>query len=388
MAVVKKICVVTGTRAEYGLLSSLMHAIDQCPDLELQLIASAMHLSPEFGLTYQQIEADGFVIDEKIEMLLSGDTAVSITKSMGLGLIGFADALARLKPDMLLLLGDRTEAMVAAQAAMVAKIPIVHIHGGEVTEGAVDESIRHAITKMSSLHFVANELFRQRVIQLGELPERVFVSGAPGIDNIRRLPLLDRAALESSLDFSLGQRCFLVTYHPVTLAQHSASNSMANLFVALDRFPDAQVIITYPNADAEGRQLIAQINDYAANQKQRVMVSSSLGQLRYLSALKQVDLVIGNSSSGLIEAPSFCTPAINIGDRQKGRLMADSVISCNESTDGIHAAMIQALSDAFHSQVLSTINPYGDGKAVATIIQGLRSALPKALVRKPFHDLV
>ncbi|MEH6469993.1 MAG: UDP-N-acetylglucosamine 2-epimerase [Halopseudomonas sp.] len=387
MPVSKKICVVTGTRAEYGLLCSLMHEINSCQELELQIVATAMHLSPEFGLTYQQIEADGFVIDEKIEMLVSGDTAVSITKSMGLGLIGLADALDRLQPDLLLLLGDRTEAMVAAQAAMVAKVPIVHLHGGEVTEGAIDESIRHAITKMSSLHFVANEQFRQRVIQLGEQPGRVIVSGAPGIDNIQRLPLLPRDELEKSLDFSLGKTCFLVTYHPVTLAQNPASNSMANLFQALDRFPDAQVVITYPNSDAEGRQLITQINDYAASQPERVMVSASLGQLRYLSALKQVDLVIGNSSSGLIEAPSFGTPTINIGDRQKGRLTASSVISCDESTDSIVAAIDTGLSAEYRALAQSTANPYGDGNAVSTIVRKLQQAVPKSLIRKPFYDI-
>jgi len=387
MMAVRKICVVTGTRADYGLLSGLMAALQQCKEFELQLIATAMHLSPEFGLTYRQIENDGFVINEKIEMLLSGDTAVSITKSMGLGTIGFADAYDRLRPDLVVILGDRFEALAAAQAAMIAKIPVAHIHGGEVTEGAVDESIRHSITKMSHLHFVATDEFKKRVIQLGEQPDNVHVCGAPGIDNIKNMELLDRSALEQSLDFDLGQTCFLVTYHPVTLATVGDSNSMTNLLDALDAFPEAKIIITFPNADADGRQLISQVKEYAARQPDRIFVTDSLGQLRYLSALQHVDAVIGNSSSGLLEVPSFKKPTINIGDRQKGRLKAGSVIDCAESTLEIVEAIRFGLSEEFRKTIQTIENPYGDGNAIERILTVLKKCNLKGLVRKPFYNI-
>jgi len=383
----RKICIVTGTRAEYGLLFWLMKSVQEAVDLELQVIASAMHLSPEFGLTYQQIENDGFLIDEKIEMLLSGDTTVSITKSMGLGTIGFADAFQRLGPDLVVLLGDRFEALSAAQAAMIAKIPIAHLHGGEVTEGAVDESIRHAITKMSQLHFVSTPEYKKRVIQLGEQPDHVFVCGALGIDNIKRMHLLDRQVFEQSIDFRLGEQNFIVTYHPVTLAMSSAVNSMVNLLAALDKFPQTKVIMTFPNADAEGRHLIDQIKAYAENNKQRVYLVSSLGQLKYLSALQHVDLVIGNSSSGLLEAPSFKKPTINIGDRQKGRIRADSVIDCGESTDSIVEAIQIGLSDKFAGTVSQTVNPYGEGGAADIILDTIKQADLESLRRKPFFDI-
>jgi len=383
----KKICVVTGTRAEYGLLYGLLKGIQQAPEFELQLIVTAMHLSPEFGLTYQQIEQDGFKIDQKIEMLLSGDTAVSITKSMGLGVISFADALERLKPDLMVLLGDRFEALSAAQAAMIARLPIAHIHGGEVTEGAIDESIRHSITKMSHLHFVATEEFRKRVIQLGEQPDRVFVTGAPGIDNIIKMRLLDRNELSNNLNFDLGTSCFLVTYHPVTLATSSASNSMENLLGALDAFPEVKIVITFPNADAEGRQLIKQLKSYHAAQPDRVFVTDSLGQLRYLSLIKHVSAVIGNSSSGLLEVPSFKKPTINIGDRQKGRLKAGSVINCDESTRGIIEAIRFGLSQKFSQTLQSIDNPYGNGNATEEMLAVLKKINFGQLVRKPFNDI-
>lgn len=378
---------VTGSRAEYGLLYWLMKDIQQSTELELQVIASAMHLSPEFGLTYQQIENDGFVINEKIEMLLSGDTSVSITKSIGLGTIGFADAFQHLEPDLVVLLGDRFETLAAAQAAMIAKLPIAHIHGGEVTEGAVDESIRHAITKMSQIHFVATNEFRKRVVQLGEQPKNVFVSGAPGIDNIRRMQLLDLHEFEQSINFKLAKQNFLVTYHPVTLAESADSNSITNLLLALEEFPQAKVIITYPNADAEGRHLIEQIKTYAEKNKERVYLSPSLGQLRYLSALQHVDAVIGNSSSGLLEVPSFKKPTINIGDRQKGRLKAGSVIDCGESTDSIVKAIEIALSDKFSEITTHVNNPYGQGRAVDFILNAITHADLKSLIRKPFYDV-
>ncbi len=383
----RKVAVVTGARADYGLLFWLMKEIQQDDELELQIIASAMHLSPEFGLTYQQIEKDGFVIDEKIEMLLSGDSSVSIAKSMGLGTVSFADSFARLKPDLVVLLGDRFESLSAAQAAMIAKIPIAHIHGGEVTEGAVDESIRHAITKMSQLHFVATEEFRRRVIQLGEQPKSVYVTGAPGVDNIKRMRLLGRKAFEKSIGFNLTKQNFLVTYHPVTLAESSTSNRMENLFVALDSFPKAKVIITFPNADAEGRQLIEQITEYAGRNKERVYITASLGQLGYLSALQHVDAVIGNSSSGLLEAPSFKKPTVNIGDRQKGRLKAESVIDSSESAESITHAIQVALSDDFAAVLSRVENPYGQGEAVKVMLDVIKKVDVKSLIRKPFYDV-
>jgi len=383
----KKICVVTGTRADYGLLYWLMKTVQASEDFELQVIASAMHLSPEFGLTYQQIENDGFVIDERIEMLLSGDTTVSVTKSMGLGTIGFADAYQRLRPDLVVLLGDRFEALSAAQAAMIAKIPIAHLHGGELTEGAVDESIRHAITKMSQLHFVSTTEYKDRVVQLGEQPGHVIVCGALGIDNIKRMQLLDRRTFEQSIDFALGGQSFIVTYHPVTLAKSAAANSMVDLLAAMDRFPQAKIILTYPNADAEGRYLIEQIKAYAEKNRDRVYLTSSLGQVKYLSALQHVDMVIGNSSSGILEAPSFKKPTINIGDRQKGRIKADSVIDCGESTDAIVEAMKFGLSDKFSQTVSRTVNPYGEGGAVDIILDTIKQVELDNLLRKPFFDI-
>lgn len=383
----KRVCVVTGSRAEYDLLSRLMQRVQNSAELDLQVIASAMHLSPEFGLTYKNIEKDGFIIDEKIDMLLSGDTPASITKSLGLGTIGFADAFQRLKPNVVVLLGDRFEALSAAQSAMIAKIPIAHIHGGEVTEGAVDESIRHAITKMSQLHFVAAEQFRQRVIQLGEQPKNVYVSGAPGIDNIKNIKLLSRAEFERSIGFDLANQNFLVTYHPVTLSKSPISNNMESLFLALDQFPKAKVIFTFPNADANGRMLIEQVRAYAEKRAERVFVTESLGRLRYLSAVKYVDVIIGNSSSGLLEVPSFKKPSVNIGDRQKGRMKASSVIDCGESAESILQAIRIALSNEFISKISNVINPYGDGNAVETIVDVIEKTDLTQLLRKPFFDI-
>ena len=316
----RKICVVTGTRAEYGLLCPLMKEIQIDDALELQIIATGAHLSPEFGLTYKVIEKDGFTIDEKVEMLLSSDTPVAVTKSMGVALIGFADALARLSPDIVVLLGDRYEILAVAEAAMVANIPIAHIHGGEITEGAIDDSVRHAITKMAHLHFVAAPEYRDRVIQMGENPAHVFEVGAIGIDNIVNMTLMSQGELEESLQFPLGEKFFLVTYHPVTVANARRSDALGNLFDALDAFPDYRVLITKSNSDAGGREINRRLDEYAALRKDRVSCYTSLGQLRYLSAMKYASAVIGNSSSGLLEAPILKTPTVNIGDRQKGRL--------------------------------------------------------------------
>ncbi len=383
----RKICVVTGTRAEYGLLYWLLREVRDDPDLELQLIATAMHLSPEFGSTYRVIEEDGFRIDAKVEMLLSSDSPAGVAKSIGLGVIGFADAIDRLRPDILVLLGDRFEILAAAQAAMVARVPIAHLHGGEATEGLIDEAIRHAVTKMSHLHFVAAEPYRRRVIQLGEHPDHVHTAGAVGLDNIRRLQLLERDMLERELSFPLGDRSFLVTYHPVTLSGQPPREAMQELLTALDAFPDARVIITKPNADTDGRSICAMIDAYAAEHRDRVLATTSLGQLRYLSAMTHVSAVIGNSSSGLIEAPALRKPTVNIGERQRGRLRAGSVIDCPERSDAIIAAITRALSPEFRQAIQKAASPYGFGNASVQIKELLKSARLDGILFKSFHDM-
>jgi GDP/UDP-N,N'-diacetylbacillosamine 2-epimerase (hydrolysing) len=381
----RRICVLTGTRAEYGLLKWLMQEIRACPGLELQVIATGMHLAPEFGLTYREIEGDGLRIDRSVEMLLSSDTAQGLTKSMGLGLIGFAEALHELRPDVLVLLGDRFEILAAAAAALIARVPVAHLHGGEASEGAFDDSMRHAITKLSHLHFVAAEPYRRRVVQLGEDPERVFLVGGLGIDAIRRIRLMERTELEASLGFQLGKRNLLVTYHPVTLADSPSSAQMAELLAALDTLQDTKLVFTMPNADTEGRELMAMVERFVASHA-NASAYVSLGQTRYLSCLRHVDGVVGNSSSGLCEAPSLGTGTINIGERQRGRLKAASVIDCEPRRDAIVAALKQLYSPEFRAALGSVRNPYGDGGAVAKIVQVLRSVSLDSLVKKSFHD--
>jgi UDP-N-acetylglucosamine 2-epimerase (non-hydrolysing)/GDP/UDP-N,N'-diacetylbacillosamine 2-epimerase (hydrolysing) len=383
----RKIAVVTGSRAEYGLLYWLLKALQADPDIELQLIVTGMHLSPEFGLTFRQIEQDGFSIDAKVEMLLSSDTPVGVAKSIGLGVIGFADALARLQPDVLVVLGDRFEILAAAQAALALNIPLAHLHGGETTEGAIDEAIRHSISKMAHLHFVAAEDYRRRVIQLGEQPERVFTVGGLGLDNILKLPLLAREELEAALDFKLGPVNFLVTYHPVTLGQDSTEQAVSALLDALDTFPQARLIITKANADAGGRIVNRMLEEYAARQPQRIYLSTSLGQLKYLSAMRLVDVVIGNSSSGLIEAPALRKPTVNLGERQRGRLRAGSVIDCAETREAIAAAIRQALSPEFQHTAATCASPYGTGGAGGRIVEVLKSVSLDGILRKTFYDL-
>lgn len=383
----RRICVVTGSRAEYGLLYWLLKEIQDDTDLELQFIATGMHLSPEFGLTWKQIEQDGFIIDRKVEMLLSSDTPVGVSKSIGLGIIGFADALECLQPDVLVVLGDRFEIFSAVQAAMVHRIPIAHIHGGEITEGAVDDALRHAITKMSHLHFTATESYRQRVIQLGESPQRVFNVGAPGLDNVPRLKLLDQSQLEDALDFKLGQRNVLITFHPVTLEKATAAAQFGNLLEALDCFDDVHIIFTQPNADADGRVIIEMIEQYRQRFPERIVSFVSLGSLRYLSALKYMDAVVGNSSSGLIEAPAFKIGTINIGDRQKGRLCADSVIHCEPEVDAILKAFKELFSEEFQKSLEMVENPYGQSGASLKIKAILKAHALDGLLKKGFYDL-
>ncbi|PNK01634.1 UDP-N-acetylglucosamine 2-epimerase [Cylindrospermopsis raciborskii] len=381
----RKICIVTGTRAEYGLLYWLIKEIADDPDLQLQIIATGMHLSPEFGLTYQQIEADGFSIDAKVEMLLSSDTPVGIAKSIGLGVIGFADALERLKPDILLVLGDRFEVLAAAQAAMVSRIPIAHIHGGETTEGAFDEQIRHAITKFAQWHFVAAEPYRQRVIQLGESPQRVFNLGAPGLDHLGRLDWCDRPTLEQFLGIKLLSPIFLVTYHPVTLDEQSPAIAMGELLTALDAFPQATVILTYPNADTGGRVLIEQIDQWVNSNQHRAKAFVSLGQQRYLSLMREANVIVGNSSSGITEAPALKKATVNIGDRQKGRLKAKSIIDVSEDSTSIMDAIHQALSPKFQSLLPSVQSWYGSGNVSYKIKETLKTFTPQT--QKSFFDI-
>lgn len=382
----RKVCVVTGTRAEFGLLRWLMKDIQNAPGLQLQIIATGMHLSPEFGLTYREIEDAGFQIDAKVEMLLSADTASAVTKSMGLGLIGLADAYERLTPDIIVLLGDRFEIFSAAAAALIARIPIAHLHGGETTEGAFDEAIRHSITKMSHLHFVAADEYRQRVIQLGESPDRVFNVGGLGIDAIKRIKLLSKEELEASLDFKFQARNLLVTFHPATLDSGSSAQQMQELLSALHELKDTGLIFTMPNADTGGRELAQMVGDFvSAHPNSRVY--SSLGQLRYLSCMKYVDGVIGNSSSGLAEAPSMGIGTVNIGDRQKGRLAASSVIHCEPTRKLITDAVITLYSPAFKENLRNTLNPYGQGGASQKIVEVLNKHPLEKLMKKHFHNL-
>ncbi|KOO06679.1 UDP-N-acetylglucosamine 2-epimerase [Vibrio hepatarius] len=368
----KKVAVFTGTRAEYGLLYWLLKDIQDDLSLKLQLLVSGMHLSPEFGETYKQIEEDGFKIDEKIEILLSSNSAVGTAKSIGLGVLGFTDALSRLEPDALVILGDRFEALAAAQTAMFLKIPVIHLHGGEITEGAYDDAIRHAITKFSYLHGTSTEEYRNRVIQLGESPERVINIGAIGLDHLMRGSFMSVDELGDSLDFKLLQPYFVVTYHPVTLGDEEPEQSFQALLDSLDEYPDHQVILTYPNADDGGRRIIPMLESYAVSQPKRVLAIPSLGQVRYLSAIKNAAAVVGNSSSGIIEVPSFDIPTVNIGVRQKGRLAARSVINAEPNVSSISSALKKAVTRQYKLDNEVIVNPYGQGCASKQVIKMIK----------------
>lgn len=381
----KKICIVSGSRAEYGLLYWLMKEIAEDKDLELQIIATGMHLSPEFGLTYKIMEIDGFQIDAKVEMLLSSDTPVGITKSIGLGVIGFADAFSRLKPDMLVILGDRFEILGAAQAAVVAGIPIAHIHGGEITEGAIDEVTRHAITKFSQVHFVASEVYRSRVVQMGEQPDMVFNYGAPGLDYLDKINFLDSDELRKEMDFNFTFPLFSVTYHPETLDFENVSSSMTEILAALEEFPDACIIFTYPNADTGGRVLIEHINQFVSKNFQKRRAYVSLGQQKYLSLLKLSDAIIGNSSSGLTEAPALKIPTVNIGERQKGRLKSESVIDCKSNRFSIADGIRKSLSPEFKEIVVQSKSLYDFGNASERIKNEIKNR--SFTTRKSFFDI-
>jgi len=382
-----KICVITGTRADYGLLYWTMKAIKEDPNIELSVCVTGMHLSPEFGLTYKQIEFDGFQIDGKVEMLLSSDTSVGISKSMGLAQIGFADFFERSRPDWVLVLGDRFEIFSAVTAAMIAKIPVAHCHGGEATEGCIDEAVRHSVTKMSHLHFTSTTEYKDRVIQLGEHPKTVFHVGALGIENINRLELLNKKEFESSINFNLSSLNFLVTFHPVTLDNASSKRQCEELLEALSTFEEAKIIFTKPNADHDGRVIIQLIDDFISKNSDKAISFDSLGQLRYLSAVKHCQVVIGNSSSGLIEVPSFKKPTINIGDRQKGRIIAKSVISCEPESNSITDAIKLALSIEFQNSLQFVENPYEKGNSSMRILEAIKTTSISNILKKEFYNL-
>ena len=384
----RKICIVTGARAEYGLFYPLLEKIRDDGRFELQIIATGMHLSAEFGLTYKEIEKDGFRINKKINILLYGDTEAGITKSIGLGITKFAGAISYLKPNIVILLGDRFETFAAAVAAFVARIPIAHIHGGELTEGAMDEAFRHSITKMSLLHFTSTEEYRMRVIQLGESPERVFNVGALGIDNIHNSKFLSKKELENNLNLKFDKKNILVTFHPVTLENNSAEFQFKQLLSALSGLEDVKSILTKANAETDGRIINRLIDNYMKNNPGRVIAFASLGRLRYLSTIQFVDAVAGNSSSGIIEVPSFGKPTVNIGDRQKGRIKAKSIIDCEPDKKNVTLAIKKALSKEFSEFCKTVDNPYGDGHAAERIFRILKKNLAKNLdIKKPFYDI-
>jgi GDP/UDP-N,N'-diacetylbacillosamine 2-epimerase (hydrolysing) len=382
----RKICVVTGTRAEYGLLYWLIREIDVDKDLELQIIATGMHLSPEFGNTYQQIEEDGFFINKKVDISLTSDTELAISKSMGLGMIGFADAFDELQPNLIVVLGDRFEIFSAVSSAMIAKIPVAHLHGGEVTEGAFDESIRHSITKMSHLHFAATNKYRNRIIQLGEQPNRVFNVGGLGVDSINKLKLLSKSDFENAIDFKLGKKNILVTFHPVTLENFTSKVQFQELLNSIDELKNTRIIFTKANSDTDSRVINSMIETYTSVNDNSIAFTS-MGQLNYLSALQFVDAVVGNSSSGLLEAPSFNIATIDIGDRQKGRIKADSVISCLPTQESIGSAFDKAYSEGFQNIVNNTKNPYGNGGASKAVVDIIKNFDLNEILKKTFYDL-
>ncbi len=368
----KKFCIFTGTRAEYGLLKPLIDEILNDGIFELQILVSGMHLSPEFGLTYKEIEEDGLKIDEKVEILLSADTPSAISKSIGLGLIGYADALNRLKPDMVVILGDRFEALAFAIASYVHRIPIAHLYGGEATWGAMDEGFRNSITKLAYLHFTSTEQYRKRVVQLGEHPDRVFNIGALGIDNIKKLNLLSKEEVEKQLNTNFKQKNILVTYHSSTLDKNSTENEFGTLLNVLKELKDTLIIFTKSNADTEGRIINKMIDDFCMKNSDKAVSFTSLGRLNYLSTIQFVDAVVGNSSSGIIEAPSFKIGTINIGDRQKGRIKADSIIDCEPTDNSIKIAFEKLYSRDFQLKLKTVENPYGDGNSAKRILSILK----------------
>jgi len=382
----RKICVITGTRAEFGLLRPLIELIANDKELQLQLIATGMHLSPEFGYTLNEITDAGFVVDKKVECLLSSDSSIGVSKTIALAVSGFADALAELTPDLVVVLGDRTEILGAVIATAMANIPIAHLHGGETTEGAYDEAIRHSITKFSHLHFTSTEAYRKRVIQLGEHPDTVFNVGAIGLDAIKKLPLLDKASFEQAIGFKLKERNILITYHPVTLEKEAPIETFENILIALDELTNTALIFTHANSDKNGRIINKMITEYVSSHKDKAVEFKSLGQLRYLSALQYVDFVIGNSSSGILEVPAFYIPTINIGDRQKGRICNESVINSNNSLEDIKKSITFALDKTFREKIQQQELLYGNGTAAGKILQIIKEH-NHISIKKSFYNI-
>jgi len=384
----KKICVVTGSRAEYGLLEPLLKLVKSDGDFILQLVATGMHLSPLFGSTYKEIEAAGFTLQAKVDLLSADDSLVGVSKSIGRGIARFADVFERLRPDMVVLLGDRFEIFSAAVAAYICRIPVSHLYGGESTEGAFDEGLRHSITKMSFLHFVSQEAYRRKIIQMGEDPNRVFVTGALGVENIKGIKLWDKKKLEDDLKVDLNKEFVLVTFHPVTLESNSAGLQMKQLLTALDAFRNIIKIFTMPNADTGGAEIRGMISAYVNKRKDDACVFTSLGAVRYLSLVSKAKAVIGNSSSGIIEVPSFKIPTVNIGDRQKGRIKPHSVIDCKPVAGEIKKAIDMALSARFQSRCRRIKNPYDKGKASGKILREIKSQLSRRIdLKKEFYSL-
>lgn len=381
-----KICVITSSRAEYGLLYWIMKEVKASNIFKLQLIVTGMHLSQEFGSIYKEIKKE-FKVDKKIEILLSSDTSIGVSKSMGLTQISFSEAYEELKPDIILVLGDRYEIFSAAASAMIAKIPIAHIHGGELTQGAFDESIRHSITKMSHLHFTATKKYKERVIQLGEDPKKVFNVGGLGVENIKKNTILNKDEFEKSINFNLNIRNILVTFHPVTLENNTSKKQFQELLDAIEKLKDTNIIFTKSNSDTDGRIINKMIDNYVARNTHKSISFTSLGQSRYMSALKYVDAVVGNSSSGLLEAPSFKIGTVNIGDRQKGRIKAKSVIDCLANKTEIKKAIDKIYSKKFQELLKKVKNPYAKGKTSKKIVNILKKIPFPLSVKKKFHDI-
>lgn len=384
----RKICVVTGTRAEYGLLSRLIGLIHDSAETQLQLIATNMHLSSKYGNTYLEIEKDGFTIDKKIPILEEGnDDANATLKSMSKALSGFADAYDGLKPDMVVVLGDRYEILAAATAALIERIPTAHIHGGEITEGAYDDAIRHSITKMSHLHFTSTEEYRKRVIQLGEQPDRVFYVGALGVENVKKIPMLSKEEIQDNLGFEINDKTILVTYHPVTLGPSSMKKDIDAFISALESRRDIRVVFTMPNSDTGSKVIVEAINQFVKKNPYRAIAFKSLGLKRYLSAMKYCAAIVGNSSSGILEVPSFGVPTLNIGDRQKGRIMADSIYNCTPDYDSVLAGLDMVLSEDFQKKAAKTYNPYDKEGTANSIFEVIKNYPLEQLKQKHFYDL-
>ena len=384
----RKICVITGTRAEYGLLSGVMRLIDQSPLTHLQVIATNMHLSAQYGNTYQEIENDGFHINERVPILVESETGENATvNAMARAMKGLEEAFDRLHPDLILILGDRYEMLAAASTALIKRIPVAHISGGALSYGACDDAIRHSITKMSHLHFTEAEAYRKRVIQLGEQPERVFNVGALGVENIKRVPLMSKEEVERDLQLEIGDQTLLITYHPVTLSDSNPLDDIQALFDALNEQQELRVIFTMPNSDTGGQVIADAIEQYAAQHADRVRAYKSLGMRRYLSVMKYCSAVVGNSSSGIVETPSFHIPTLNVGSRQDGRLAAASVYNCGTSKDAISEGLKHILSPEFRAQAAKAMNPY-EKEGTAQAIFDVISTYPlKGIIKKQFYDL-